>query len=47
MKNISFLEKQFIPNEEVLSFREFDGEIVFLHKDERNLYELNRTASFI
>ena len=41
------VEKRLVPNEEIISFREIDGEIVFLHKKERNFYELNETANFI
>ncbi len=41
------IEKILVPNEEIISFKEIDGEIVFFHKEERNLYELNETANFI
>lgn len=47
MKVEEILEKYVVPNDKLISWREIDNEIVFLHKEERVFYELNKTAAFI
>ena len=47
MKKEEVLKKYLIPNDGLISWREIDNEIVFLHKEEKAFYELNRTANFI
>ena len=34
-------------NENLISWKDIDGEVVFLQKEEKKFYELNKTASFI
>ncbi|MCF7907320.1 MAG: PqqD family protein [Candidatus Omnitrophica bacterium] len=34
-------------NEEIISWREIDKEVVFLNKQEKSFYELNKTAEII
>lgn len=41
------LEKYIIPNDKLISWREIDGEVVFLHLNEKAFYELNKTGNFI
>ena len=47
MKKELTLKEYVIPNNKLISWREIDNEIVFLHKEERAFYELNETANFI
>ncbi len=47
MKVKDILEKKIILNKEMAAAREIEGQVIFLHKKERKLYELNKTAGFI
>jgi hypothetical protein len=41
------LDKCVAPNNDLISWKEIDNQIVFLHKKEKSFFELNKTASII
>lgn len=43
----SLLNKCVLPNEDIVSWRIIDKQVIFLHKNEKSFYELNEVASFI
>ena len=45
--NKEILNKRILPNENIVSWRVIDNQIIFFHKKERSFYELNKTGSFI
>jgi len=47
MKIEKCLERRMALNDKLISWRELEGEVVVLQKEERSFYELNVTASFI
>ena len=47
MKETEVLDKHIILNNKLIFCKDVEGEIIFLHKKERELYELTKTADFI
>lgn len=45
--NKDILDKCILPNDDLVSWRIIDEQVIFLHKKDRTFYELNKTASFI
>lgn len=47
MEKKEMLGKCLTPNTKLISWREIDGEIVYLHKEKREFYELNGAGNLI
>ena len=47
MRKNGILDKHTILNDKLVSWKDIEGEIIFLHHKERQLYELTKTAGFI
>lgn len=45
--NMTRLNKCILPNDKLLFWRLIDDHIIFLHRKERRLYELNKAATLI
>jgi len=47
MEKKDFAEKYLFPNELLVFWKDIDGEIILLHRKEKQVYELTKAASFI